>query len=328
MTLKDFNALLIAISLVAPVSVLGQQNQSASGEEKDAGEQLGFTWWNDVPELIERGNNMYSEKVYEQAEENYRAAEFRKPEDPVAALNLGLALAQQGENETAARYFDKALNRAGENAQLREKALYNYGRTKLDLAMSMVEQQQQQVNEEALMSNALDALDAFNETLRLNPNNSDAQRNKTIVQNLIRRQSEPPPPEQQQQQQQQGESGEQQQQQQQGQQGEQDQQQEQQQGEQEQEPQEGQQQEEQQGQQNQQQQQGQDQQQGQQQQEPEQGEEQEEQQGGQQPQQQQRPPELSEEQARQLLNLLGDDKNIILRKGQISPNRPKPEKDW
>ena len=327
MTLKDFNALLIAISLVAPVSVLGQQNQSASGEEKDAGEQLGFTWWNDVPELIERGNNMYSEKVYEQAEENYRAAEFRKPEDPVAALNLGLALAQQGENETAARYFDKALNRAGENAQLREKALYNYGRTKLDLAMSMVEQQQQQVNEEALMSNALDALDAFNETLRLNPNNSDAQRNKTIVQNLIRRQSEPPPPEQQQQQQQQGESGEQQQQQQ-GQQGEQDQQQEQQQGEQEQEPQEGQQQEEQQGQQNQQQQQGQDQQQGQQQQEPEQGEEQEEQQGGQQPQQQQRPPELSEEQARQLLNLLGDDKNIILRKGQISPNRPKPEKDW
>jgi hypothetical protein len=274
------------------------------------------------------------------AEQQYRSAQLREPDEAVASFNLGLALAQQEDYAGASRNFQDALNLAGERADFREKALYNLGLSQINSAIA--ESKKDKPDEEFMLDQALSALDAFNETLRLNPGNEEAAANKAQAQHFLKREMQEQQQQQQQQnqqqqnQQQQDQQQDQQQQQQQQQQNEQDQQQQQeqqqqqdqqQQADQNQEQQENQQQqdEQQQGQQQEEEQEQQGQPQDQQQPEEQEGQQEEERQGD---QQREQPAELTEDQARQLLNLLGDERNIVLRKGRYPRSMPEPEKDW
>lgn len=305
-------------------------------------ESIGFTWWNDVPEMIRRGNDQLLGESPDTAGEYYQDALVRDAREPVAAMNLGLARAQKQEFEQAASAFSRALELAGENAAIRERALYNLGVARMNQAIAAEKNRQR---EEAI-ARAVEALDAFNGALNLNPGNQDAEFNKSQSQHFLRYFSTPSPTptptpqqsqdQQQQQQQQDGGGSSSQDQQQQDQQ-----QQNQQQQDQQQQPQQD-------GEQNQQNPQQQDQQQPSEQdqqsqreqdrpqeneqseQEQDQNQQEQQQQGGQgnNNQAQGRPQEMTPEQARQLLNLIGDPKNIVLRKQNYSLDRPKPEKDW
>src|SRR5690606_17632826 len=78
----------------------------------------------------------------------------------------------------------------------------NMGVGHMESAMALMDEQER----EAAVEQAISALDAFDETLRLEPDNEDARFNREQVRHLLNFISEPPPP-QEQQQQQQGESG-------------------------------------------------------------------------------------------------------------------------
>ncbi|MCC6547081.1 tetratricopeptide repeat protein [Candidatus Sumerlaeota bacterium] len=319
-------------------------------------EQIGFTWWNDIPEMIRRGNKEYDGKSYKDAEDFYREAQTRNPDAAAAAFNIGLSEARQGNHDGAAAEFNRALNLAGTDAHLRAKTLYNLGSTHLNDALKLLNPQpaqgQQaapqnlsQKDREAAIQAALSSIDAYNGALKLAPNDEAAKFNKAQAQHLLEFAAQPPPKQQDEQQNQQNQDP------------------------------------------NQQEQQNQDQNKGDQPQEPkpkpedpqdqkdqqqpkpdqndqnqkqqdasqdpnkkddsQQGNQQDEQnkqnQGQQdkkepqpQPEDQQpngansqdKPAELSEEQARELLNLLGDQQNIVLRKGGHPYNRPDPKKDW
>lgn len=311
--MRPLMVLSLALLMAMPVMLPAQSTE----ENRD----IGFTWWNDVPETIRRGNEAYTQEEFESAGEYYRDAQILDPQGPVSSLNLGLSEAKQGNTDRALNAFSRALQLSGEDATLRSRALYNMGVGHMESAMALMDEQER----EAAVEQAISALDAFDETLRLEPDNEDARFNREQVRHLLNFISEPPPP-QEQQQQQEGESGGD------GQPQEQDSEQEQQQDQQQQQEQQEQQQDESDQQQEQQpeDQEGQEEQEQEQQQQPQDGDqeqdaEQQEGSGGEAQPQEQR---LSPEEARQLLNLLGDMENIVLQKRHDPRTRPTPEKNW
>lgn len=304
--------------LLLSVALLLAMPTALSAQSADRNRDIGFTWWNDVPETIRRGNEAFSLEEFESASEFYRDAQILHPQGPVSALNLGISEAKQGNTDRALNALSRALQLSGEDATLRSRALYNLGVAHLENAIALKDDKKR----EAAVEQAIAALDAFDETLRLEPDNEEARFNREQVRHLLNFIAEPPPP-QEQQQQQQGESGGEGQPQQQDSEQEQEQQQDEQQQQQQQQQESGDQQEQQQpeeqeGDQEQQQQQPQD---G----EEEQGSEEEQRPGGEAQPQEQR---LSPEEARQLLNLLGDMENIVLQKRHDPRTRPTPEKNW
>lgn len=323
-------AAILALSILAPALAVGQEPVAQPDPEPVAEAtsprgELGFTWWNDVAELLRRGNEDYKGLKFEEAETQYRDAQVRNPEQAASAFNLGLARAQRKEFGPAINAFNDALNLAGEDASLRSRSLYNMGAAHLQAA---VELETGKKRPEAI-EQAIASIDALNGTLRLDPANADAKHNKEQAQRLLSYFAQPPPPPQQQQdsqegdqpqdQQQQPQDGEQQQQQPQDQ----DQQQEQQQQEQQQQQGEPNEKDQQEGQENPQPQEP----------KPEEGgtpeekkeEDSEEKGNKEQPTQ---PRELTPQEAERLLNLLGDVQNLPLRKNRSSFTRPEPEKDW
>lgn len=305
----------------------------AEGEQKAPAsepEPIGFTWWNDLPEMIRRGNEDYSGNKFSDAERLYRDAQLKNPEEAVAAFNLGLSAAKQDNHEAAINQFKKSLNLAGEDAQLRGKTLYNLGNSQFKEALKA---ETDKKREEAIQ-HALDALDSFNAAARLGYDKVEVEENKSQAQHFLQFTANPPPQQQNQQNQdgqgEQGQQGDQSQNQQpQDQQGQQDQQQPQDgQDQQQQQPQSGDQPEQQQDQQPQDQPQEGEGEQEQQQQEQGEGQDQEEQQKGSSGGAKEKPVDLTPEQARELLNLLGNQDNIVLKKSRYPLTRPEPEKDW
>lgn len=327
--------------------------KDAPKKEKPAPEAIGFTWWNDVPEMIRRGNQEYKGEEFKNAEDFYRDAQLKNPEQAEAAFNIGLSEAKQGNNQGAASEFNRALNLAGADAALRAKTLYNLGSAHLNDALKLLQPEGKdgapsapgelspKVREEVVHS-ALSSIEAYNGALKLNPNDSAAKFNKAQAQHLLQFASQPPPKNENQQQQNQKD----QQQQQNQQQNQQDQNKQDQQPQQPQpkpqDPKENNKDQQQQPQpdkndknEEQKQDAGRDEQkkddsnQGNQQdenkpadQKPQDGDQQ---QGG---ASEQKPMDMTEDQARELLNLLGDQQNIVLRKGSHPYNRNEPKKDW
>ena len=334
--------------------------KDAPKKEKPAPEAIGFTWWNDVPEMIRRGNQEYKGEEFKNAEDFYRDAQLKNPEQAEAAFNIGLSEAKQGNNQGAASEFNRALNLAGADAALRAKTLYNLGSAHLNDALKLLQPEGKdgapsapgelspKVREEVVHS-ALSSIEAYNGALKLNPNDSAAKFNKAQAQHLLQFASQPPPKnenQQQQNQQNQEQNQKDQQQQQNQQQNQQDQNKQDQQPQQPQpkpqDPKENNKDQQQQPQpdkndknEEQKQDAGRDEQkkddsnQGNQQdenkpadQKPQDGDQQ---QGG---ASEQKPMDMTEDQARELLNLLGDQQNIVLRKGSHPYNRNEPKKDW
>jgi hypothetical protein len=282
-------------------------------------EDLGFTWWNEVPELIRRGNKRFESSEFDRAQGLYQDASLMAPDSPISSFNLGLSRAKQGSHAEAIQSFTKALNLAGrgqlseaEEASLRADSHYNLGNSYYAQARAALEEQGGTGKDRA-RELAIEALDSYTKAQSFRSDFEEAEFNKAQVQHMLKLLATPPPEQQpqdgggdgdQQQQQQQQQNEDQQQQDQQDQQNQNQQQQQQQQQDQQQ----------QQGQQNQDQQQLGNQ------------EDQQEQQQGQ-SQEGQEPRPMTPEEARQFLNLLGQERNVMVRRG-ASAEKPPPQKDW
>lgn len=305
---------------------------------------LGFTWWNDIPEMIRRGNEALQNGDTATSTEYYRNAQLKNPDEPVAAFNHGLARAKQGDMAAAMENLRNAIDLAPKNRDLRNRAYYNMGVGQFEMAKAA---EKAKKRDDAIRG-ALDAIESLDSAVREGgPEASKAEDLKKQAQHFLQQFATPPPQQQQQQKsdKQNNEDKKDQQQQQQSQTGDQQKQDQQQKNEeqQQQQQQQLQQQQDQQNQENKQQQDSQQQSQDQQNQDQaggekkdqEKKEEQKEQEGkdekkeekeGGKEEKETAADKMTEEQARQMLNLVEDNKNVRLRKGGRS--KQDNDKDW
>lgn len=130
---------------------------------------------------LERGNRLFREGRYAEAVEAYRSALESGTSTPELHYNLGTALLQVGQYEEAGVHLRTALDAI--KPDLRERSLYNLGNRYLLDARSAKDPQARRQLLEA-------AVNAYKETLRVQPNDTDAKWNLELA---LRDQDELPP---------------------------------------------------------------------------------------------------------------------------------------
>jgi Ca-activated chloride channel family protein len=112
----------------------------------------------DLNKNIETGNNYYRQQQYDQAETEYRKVLETSSGDKTAKFNLADALIKQNKAADANKLL-AVLNVRGNENDLRSKAVYNQG---------VILTQQKKLEE---------SIEAYKETLRLNPGDQEAREN-------------------------------------------------------------------------------------------------------------------------------------------------------
>ncbi len=108
--------------------------------------------------LVQKGNELYQQKQYDEAAKTYQQALQKQPGYTPGMFNLGDALMQQKKYDAARQVLDKAAQSAKQPG-LKGSANYNIGNS------FMSEQKWQQ------------AVDAYKQSLRNNPQDADAKYN-------------------------------------------------------------------------------------------------------------------------------------------------------
>lgn len=184
---RNTRVILLGAALAVGGSTLHAQEGGRSGER-----DLGFTWWNDLPALIEKGNEAYFEERLEEAEDAYLGAQLQAPDAPETAFNRGLVQGRRGNYSEAIDAFERALQRAGEDAGLRAKANYNLGLMHWNRAFEAIMEEE---DYETSLDEALQSLDRFEDALRYEPQNDAALENRRQVQHFLEMFATPPEPE-------------------------------------------------------------------------------------------------------------------------------------
>ncbi|HEV8284794.1 MAG TPA: tetratricopeptide repeat protein [Chitinophagaceae bacterium] len=107
---------------------------------------------------IVTGNNYYRQQQYDKAEAEYRKVLQATPDNKTAKFNLANALIKLDKKEDADKLLTE-LSAKDNKADLRSKATYNQG---------VMLSQQKKLEE---------SIEAYKETLRLNPNDKEAREN-------------------------------------------------------------------------------------------------------------------------------------------------------
>ena len=130
---------------------------------------------------MKAGNEAYLRGNYDKAQSAFQQATLDKPNDPVAHYNLGAALYRQGKFQEAARAFQASLSRNSEQSakQIAKQVksilsqssiLYNLG------------------NAQFKVGDLTGAVASYKQTLRLNPQDADAEHNLALALQLLRQQ--------------------------------------------------------------------------------------------------------------------------------------------
>ncbi len=131
-------------------------------------------WGNGWKQTLKAGNEAYSIGNYAAAHAAFQQATLENMGTPVAPYNLGTALYKQERFNEAARAFQESLSKhSGQTEELPDLAAiyYNLGNAQFQ-------------------SGALGrAIEAYKHALRLDPQDTDAQHNLTLAQQLLRQQS-------------------------------------------------------------------------------------------------------------------------------------------
>ena len=135
---------------------------------------------------LRQGNRDYNKQRYEQAEVNYRKALERDSTDFRGQYNLAGDLYRQEKYGEAASHYQQALAAQGLSDKQRARTLHNQGNSLLKGAMQSEQ-----------MEGLQQAINCYQEALKLNPKNDDTRYNLAYARRLLQQQ-------QQQQQQQQG----------------------------------------------------------------------------------------------------------------------------
>lgn len=120
---------------------------------------------------LRKGDRLYDQRDYIQAEATYRAAVA----SPTASYNAGNAAYQQGKYAEAAVLYQNAARTAAA-APAQSNALCNLGNAYLRAGQYA------------------QAIEAYEHSLRRQPNQPDAKKNLQIAKLKLREQQEPPPP--------------------------------------------------------------------------------------------------------------------------------------
>lgn len=125
--------------------------------------------------LVGKGNELYKQQQYQKAEEEYRKALAKDEKNAKANYNLGNTLYKSKKVEESAEFFDNAAKHA-ETADFKSRAFYNKG-------VSFSRQ-----------SKLMESIDAYKQSLRLNPADEEARQNLQKALNELKKQ--PPQPKQ------------------------------------------------------------------------------------------------------------------------------------
>lgn len=140
------------------------------------------------------GNKLFEQKKYDEANNAYLDAQIDNPTSPIIDYNIANTLYEKKKSEEALKLLDKVLKNA-DRRELQAKAYYNMGNTLYR------------------MNKLPESILAYQEALKLNPNDDDAKYNLEYVraklkQDSQKQQQKPQQKNQQQQKQQQQQSGE------------------------------------------------------------------------------------------------------------------------
>jgi len=122
------------------------------------------------------GLDEYKEGDFEKAESAFQDQLKKQPDSRPLQFNAGAAAYKTGDFEKAILNFTEAL--LSEDQKLREDASYN-------LANSLVRKGEAAKENDAKKTNWKNALEHYDETLRLNPNNTPASQNRDITKKLL-----------------------------------------------------------------------------------------------------------------------------------------------
>ena len=121
---------------------------------------------------IRKGNSLYRNGGIEQAEVEYSKALTKNDRNPQALYNLACAYMQQNKDSLALTFFDKASNL--ETSKFRKsKSFHNAG---------VICQRHQMYRE---------AIKAYEQSLRLNPNDDETRYNLVLCKRLQKQQEQP-----------------------------------------------------------------------------------------------------------------------------------------
>ena len=169
-----------------------------------------FDWNNRLPRLLEEGVESYESGDYETARDLFHDARLEAPTAPEPVMDLGLTAAKMGQHEEAIALFNHAHELAEKDTAIRAKSLYNRALSQFDLARQAAEAQKR--GEAVEMGVA--ALKSFDETLQEQADFPDAEYNREQVRNFMvevaKAQEQPQPGDGDEQDQQQNEDGDQQ----------------------------------------------------------------------------------------------------------------------
>ncbi len=119
--------------------------------------------------MVKKGNELYENKNYKAAAEAYQKAIQQNPKYTPGLFNLGNALYQQKQYEQARKVLD-ATSKISADKKGKDAASYNIGNT------YMQEQKWQ------------DAINAYKEALRNNPQDADAKYNLSYALSMLKKQ--------------------------------------------------------------------------------------------------------------------------------------------
>ena len=130
-------------------------------------------WVGGWTRAMKAGNEAYSHQNYDEAQVAFQQAALDKPESPTAHYNLGTVLYKQGKFREAARAFQVSLLKHTEqtkNVPNRSHIHYNLG------------------NAQFKTGDLAGAIESYKHTLRLDPQDTDAQYNLALALQLLKQQ--------------------------------------------------------------------------------------------------------------------------------------------
>lgn len=125
-----------------------------------------------------KGNREYKSKHYDKAEVNYRRAVHDDSTAYRANYNLGNSLYKQKKYEEAAKHFGQALEHPDLSNKTRSQILHNRGNSNLKAGL-------QKENRAEGMQQFQQAVNDYQEALKLNPKNDDTRYNLSYAKKLL-----------------------------------------------------------------------------------------------------------------------------------------------
>lgn len=134
------------ILLLCIISTAKLQAQESTAQEQE------------IEREIQKGNDLYKQQQYQQAETAYNEVLKKDPNNSTAKYNRALALQRQGKSEEAIKVFNDVAFKT-DDGQLKSKAYYNKGAIRSG------------------QKNLEESIEAYKDALRQNPDDKEAREN-------------------------------------------------------------------------------------------------------------------------------------------------------